>query len=72
MPVASDTFTYWRSRLALLTKHGAPVQEIDEARCNMLAARLGDQIRATLTLAPGLPLAKRQELADLFRVGDPR
>lgn len=72
MPVAQDTFTYWRSRLALLIKHRAPLHEIDEARRNMLVARLRDQIQAALTQTPDLSPVQRQQLARLFSPGDGR
>jgi hypothetical protein len=72
VPVAQDTFTHWRSRLAVLTRRHAPQDEISEARRNMHAARLRDQIKSALETAPELSPSQREDLAALFRVGDAR
>lgn len=72
MPAAQDTFTYWRSRLALLIKQQAPDREIAEARSNMIATQLRDHIQAALAKAPELPQSRRRELAELLREGEVR
>lgn len=67
MSTPKDTFTYHRSRLAILTRQRAPKPELDEARRTLKAIRLRDQIRAALESTPQLTADERDELAALLR-----
>jgi len=63
-------WTHHRARVASLTARKADPAQIDEARRDMRAARLGDYIQRTVDAAPPLTPEQVDRLALLLRGGD--
>lgn len=66
-----ESFTYWRSRVATLSRTAVDASdaELIEARRNMRAARLAEQVAATLDSFPPLTDTQRDRIAALLRPG---